>query len=210
MPHRWDPVAPPLTRLVRPVPIDPVGLDGPTRGQSEGPRWRRVAPRLFVPATVSDELVEQRILEAAQRCGDRAVVTGWAALRIHGAGYFDGPARDGRTRLPVPVAANGERLGNRPGLQRTRDTVPFDEIVMVHGIRCAQVERALFDEIRRVVGFREQVVAADMTFAAQLTSVRRMRRYRMSRFWYRDVRRLDQVLLVADEHSRSGQRSGSG
>jgi hypothetical protein len=132
------------------------------------------------------------------------VVTGGAALRLHGGGYFDGLARDGRTRLPVPLAANGERLREHPGITVFRDTVPDDEVVVVHEIRCSSIERALFDEIRRLPDPREQVVAADMTFAAQLTSIRRMRRYRASRHWFRDVRRLDDVLVLADEHMRSG------
>jgi hypothetical protein len=82
--------------------------------------------------------------------------------------------------------------------------VPADEVVVVHGVRCATVERSLFDEIRRLPALRDWVVAADMTFAAQLTSIRRMRRYRASRYWFRDVRRLDTTLDLADEGARSG------
>ena len=157
-----------------------------------------------MPASVSDELVEQRILEQAARCGDRAVITGWAALRLHGGGHFDGLDRDGKARLPVPIAANGERLADHPGIHRVRDTVPPDEMVVIHGIRCATVERALFDEMRRIRAPRERTVAADMTFAAQLTSLLRMRRYVASRRWFRDVRTVDASFDMADEGSRSG------
>jgi hypothetical protein len=38
MPHRWDPIAPPVTDLVRPVRVDPTGLTGPTRAQARGAR----------------------------------------------------------------------------------------------------------------------------------------------------------------------------
>lgn len=31
MPHRWDPVAPPVPMLTVPVRFDPNGLSGPTR-----------------------------------------------------------------------------------------------------------------------------------------------------------------------------------
>jgi len=42
-----------------------------------------------------------------------------------------------------------------------------------------------------------------MTCAAQMTSLRRMRRYRWARYWYRDVRILDRILPLCDEGSRS-------
>ena len=147
--------------------------------------------------------MEQRIVEAYARAGEPVVITGWAALRLQGGGFFDGLERDGRTRLDVPIAANGARLRSRPGIVVSRLDVPPDEIVVVHGVRCARIERALFDEMRRVRHLRDQVVAADMTFAAQLTSIRRMQRYRWTRFWYRDIRALDRVLPLADEASRS-------
>ena len=85
----------------------------------------------------------------------------------------------------------------------SRYRVPLDEIVVVHGVRCATIERALFDEMRRVRTFRDQVVAADMTFAAEFTSIRRMQRYRWTRYWYRDIRTLDRVLPVSDENAAS-------
>jgi hypothetical protein len=160
---------------------------------------------LAVPAHVGDDLVEQRILEAYASAGPRAVVTGWAALRLHGGGFFDGLARDGRTRLPVPIAANGERLGSRDGLLVVRLTVPPDEIVEVHGIRCAVPERALFDEMRRIGHVPEMAVAVGAACAARLTSLRRMERYRSTRRWYRDVRVVGRALEMAVEECRSPQ-----
>ena len=70
------------------------------------------------PGRVSDELVEQRILEAYAGAGPRAVVTGWAGLRLLGGGYFDGLASDGVTRLPVPIATNGRTARAAPGCPR--------------------------------------------------------------------------------------------
>ena len=101
MAHRWDPIAPPVTGLVRPVRVDPTGLTGPTRGQARGTAWRSIAPGLVVAADVSHELVETRILEAFALVGTRAVITGWAALRLHGGGFFDGLHRDDRTLRPT-------------------------------------------------------------------------------------------------------------
>src|SRR4051794_33269996 len=118
--HRWDPRAAPVAGLVHPVCADPAGVSGPTPRQARGRRWRTTSPGLFVSAGVTDELVEQRILEALAPTLGRAVVTGWAALRLQGGGFFDGLGRNGRTRIPVPLAANGERLSSRPGVVLSR------------------------------------------------------------------------------------------
>lgn len=199
MPHRWDPIAPPVTALVAPVPL---GGDGPTPKQARGPRWRTTSPGLYVPAEVSDELVEQRIVEASARGG---VVTGWAALRLHGGGFFDGLARDGSTRLDVPIAACGGRLSSAPGVQVVRDDIPPDDITVVHGIRCATVERALFDEMRRLGEVREMAVAIGAACAAGLTTVQRMRTYTATRRWYRDVRMCREAVELAVPGCRSPQ-----
>jgi hypothetical protein len=203
----WDAIAPPVPRLQRPVRIDPTGRTGPTKGQAYGPRWRCPSPGRFVETTVSDDLVEQRILEAHDGCGPDAVVTGWAGLRLLGAGFSDGISRDGLRRLPVPIALNGGRTRQRPGLLPLRSRVPADEIMIVHGMRCAVEERSLLDQLRLVhqAGGDEwdQISEVDMACAAQLTSIRRMARYRWARYWYRDIRLLDRTLPRCVEDARS-------
>jgi hypothetical protein len=199
MSHRWDPIAPPVTGLVPPVRA---GGTGPTRKQARGPGWRRTSRGLFVPADVSDDLVEQRILEASARGG---VVTGWAALRLHGGGFFDGLARDGVSRLPVPLAACSERFGSGDGAVVVADRIPPDDVTVVHGIQCARVERALFDEMRRIGELREAAVAIGAACAARLTTVARMRTYAATRRWYRDVRMAREAVELAVEDCRSPQ-----
>lgn len=200
---RWRPRTPPVSGLVLPVRVDPEGRCGPTRGARIGPDWRRTTPGFFVPSHVDDDLVEQRILEQSMRMGPKAVITGWASLRLHGGGFFDGLAPDGQTRLPVPIAANGERMRRHEEIYLVRDTVPPDEVVVVHGIRCATVHRALHDEMRRRGLGREATVAADMVFAAELTSLRRMTKYTFSRRWFRDIRGVSNSLTWSDEGSLS-------
>ena len=199
MAHRWDPIAPPATGLVMPVRV---GGAGPTRKESRGPGWRTTSRGFFVPADVSDDLVEQRILEASVRGG---VVTGWSGLRLHGGGFFDGLARDGVTRLPVPLAADDSRIGSDGGTVVVEDRIPPDEVVVVLGIRCATVERALFDEMRRIGDAREAAVAIGAACAANLTTVRRMRIYTSTRRWYRDVCMCREAVEMAVEGCRSPQ-----
>jgi hypothetical protein len=97
--------------------VDPAGRLGPTRGQAQGTRYRRTGPGWYVPGAVPDDLPEQRILEQSVRLPAGGAVTGWAALRLHRASFFDGLAGDGRTRFPVPLAVGrgskmrgGERI----------------------------------------------------------------------------------------------------
>lgn len=171
--------------------IDPSGLSGPTPGRARGPGWETTSTGLQVPAGTDRDLVEQRIIEQGVRLR-RGVITGWAALRLHRAGYLDGLARDGVTRLPVQVAANGDRLRSCDGLDVRRVVVDEDDVVIRYGVRCATPERALFDAMRWAETLDDRVVIADMTFAAELTSLRRARAY------VRRLRRVHDRMLVLE------------
>ncbi len=191
-------------RVVRPVGLDPTGVMGPTPGQARGPGWRRTSWGLYVPADVDQDVVEQRIVEAAARLRTGAV-TGWAALRLHRGGYFDGLGRDGHTRRLVDLAVGSDRLRSLPGVELHRNEVREEEVVIRYGVRCVIAERAVFDEMRWASTLDERVVAMDMAAAAELTSIRRMEAYtrgaahlpgRFDVLW---------ALTLADEHAKSPQ-----
>ena len=190
--------------MVGPVRVDPTGRAGPTKGQAQGSGWRRTAAGLYVPAGVDDTLVEQRIVEQGARL-DRGAVTGWAALRLLGGGYFDGLARDGFTRLPVPVAANGDRVRSGPGLDVRRVVVDEADVVIRYGVRCATPERALFDAVRWASSRDDRVVAIDMAAAAGLTSPRRLKVYVMSRRHVHGRMPVVEATWWADELAESPQ-----
>ena len=114
-----------------------------------------------------------------------------------------GPRR--QDALAVPVAANGARLRSRDGIDVVADRIPPDEVVVVHGMRCARVERALFDEMRRIGEVREMAVAIGAACAARLTSVRRMRAYVATRRWYRGICLAREAVELAVEGARSPQ-----
>ncbi|MDP3967001.1 MAG: hypothetical protein Q8Q02_01870 [Nocardioides sp.] len=152
--------------LVTPVPVDPDGWAGPTRGQARGPSWRRVGPGGYVPSTVV-RTVEQRILEEWHNLPG-SVVTGWAACRLWGAAYCDGLAPDGSER-PVPLwVPKGRSVRPRPGRVVVRRAVDAGLVhrgridVLVPG--AAAVEAAV-EEVRRR-GIAETVVLLDMVAAA--------------------------------------------
>lgn len=128
---------------------------------------------LYVPAGVDRSLPEQRILEQAARLPRGAAVSGWAALRIRGARYFDGLAVDGRTQLPVPLLVpTRTRLTARPGAAVVRSDDGLAGLEVVHGVPCVPPVRAVYDQVRLGASLREAVVVVDMAVAANLASLR--------------------------------------
>jgi hypothetical protein len=189
---------------VRPVPIDPAGRAGPTRGQAAGPKWRRTSQGLYVPGSVDGDVPEQRVLEQSMRLPPGGAVTGWGSLRPHGANFFDGREADGFTRMPVPlVIGQGRNIRGDELVSISREEVAPEEIVIRHGIPCTCVLRALWDEMRRVEDPREAVVAMDMAAAAWLASIRQMLAYALARTRWRRARQVMWALQLASEDSRS-------
>lgn len=192
------------SELVRPVPVDPTGIDGPTRGKAQGPRWRMTSRGFYVPASVNDDMPEQRILEQSVRLPEGGAVTGWAALRLHGATWVDGLAPDGRSRLPVPLAlGRGRNIRGDRAVALHRDPLPASEVVVLRGIPCTVAERATFDAMRCAPDLTEAVVAVDMAAAGEVTSVRRMQSYVEERARWRGVPRARSALSLASDTSWS-------
>jgi hypothetical protein len=170
----WNLRADPPGELTLPVPVDPDGRAGPTKGQARGPSWRRTSTGLYVPSAVDRGRVEQRILEEAGRLRGRGAVSGWAALRLHGGGYFDGCGPDGRATLPVPlVVTPGVPLRRAPGIEAHRERLPASEVTERHGIPCTTPERAAFDAARWSPDLRTAVVALDMSLAPAVVQLAR-------------------------------------
>jgi hypothetical protein len=170
----FHPCCPPPTGLVRPVRVDPDGISGPTRGAAAGPRWRTASHGLLVPAS-TPRTVEQRILEAAVRLPAGGMVTGWAALRLAGASWFDGLAADGRTPLPVPALLPHASRIRGAGLAVTRTRHELPTAVGRFGIPCVPGEAALLHELRRATSARRAGVAVDMALAARVVDLGRLR-----------------------------------
>lgn len=188
---------------MRPVTIDPSGETGPTRSRTMSRHWRTISRGRYVPATVDANAVGQRVVEQAARLGPGGAVTGWAALLLHGAAFFDGREPDGRTRRPVGLLSPDRHL--RVDAEATVRRVAAGEVVVRYGVRCVSVEAALADEMSDR-DLREAVVAMDMTAAAELTSIRRMRLHARG-LPPRRRRHVLAALALASEHSRSPAES---
>lgn len=194
--------APEPSGLVVPVPVDPTGLSGPSRGAARGRRWRRTSPGLYVPVDVDGACVEQRIVEQAQRAGATGAVTGWAALRLHGSGFCDGLAADGTTELAVPLVEGAGRVRPHPDVRISREELPDDEVVMRQGIRCTVPDRALYDEVRSGT-LRPAVVHAELAVASGIVELDRWAAHVASRPWHVGVRQARVVVALVVGRARS-------
>lgn len=203
-PHKWHPSCPPPRALVRPVRSDPLGVDGPTRGQTQGGRWRRTSYGYYVPASVGGEQPEQRVMEQSARLPPGGAVTGWASCRLMGATFFDGLAVDGRTQIPVPLAvgASGHIRGD-DAVSISREQLSPSETVVRYGIPCTCALRGLFDDMRGSSDIREAVVGMEMMAAARLLSISQMGAYAGTRSGWRGIATVREALTLADENSRS-------
>lgn len=172
-----------------PVRLDPDGVTGPTRHQARRGKWRRVGSGLYVPSEVDPTTPEQRAVELAARYPESAI-SGWGALWMHGAGFFDGCAPDGRTPLPLAVAL-GRRRGCRAtdAVRLSYEELEPDDAVTVWGVAVTTPARALFDEVRAAASWREAVVAIEMAVAAGVIGLGDLRRYaELHRSWRRSGR----------------------
>jgi hypothetical protein len=156
-------------------------------------------------------LPEQRVLEMHELLHGRGAVTGWGALRAHGANFFDGLATDGCTRLPVVlVTGPHDRRRPRPGVHWLQDRLEDEEVVIRLGMRVTRPARATFDAMRLARDVREAVVSVEMAIAAELTSLRRMRAYVDAHPGWDGVPLVREALDLAGEHSRSPAESRMG
>ncbi len=189
------------------MPIDPSGVTGPTKRQASGPRFRQTSAGLYVPTSVSSEVVEQRILEQGQRIRSYGAVTGWAALRWRGATFFDGTSHGGTRTLPVPLVLGRARLQPDPRIQISEAQLERSERTYTGGIWCATVQRALFDAMRHAPNLRAAVVCMDMAAAGRLISVGLMAQYVALRPAWTGVPLVRQALVLASNDSLSPQET---
>jgi hypothetical protein len=204
--YRWDPVCRRPENLVWPVRIDREGGGGPTPAMVRGKGWRRCGPGLYVPSSVDDGVVEQRIIEQAGRLGPHGAVGSWAALRWYGGNFFDGMDQGGRRRLAVPLVS-GSDLRPDPRVALSWEQLAPSERLVVAGLPCTTVQRSLFDDMRRTGGLWQAVRSMDMAAAACLISVRLMWLYVLRRPAWTQVPLVRRALMLSSDESRSPQET---
>ena len=131
--------------------------DGRHRTDQRPGRWTGLAPDVQRPLRAGR--CQRRPRRAAHRRAGRPAAQsgpspGGRPSRLLGAGYLDGIGPRRRTRLAVPVAANGDRLRSSDALDVHRVSIEEGDVVIRYGVRCAMPERALFDAMRWTETFR--------------------------------------------------------
>lgn len=174
MDEHWHPRCPPPTGLIVPVRRGVDDRDGPTPGVLRGDLWRPTARGWHVLATTGTS-PEQRAFEVVARLPPGGLVTGWAALRLAGAAYFEGLRRDRTTPRPVPVLLPHSARIRGGGVLVERTRLPLPDAVIRHGVPCVPAELALLHEVRRAVVAREAGVMVDMALAAGAVDLERLR-----------------------------------
>ena len=187
-----------------PVAIDPTGDRGPTEDQARGPYWRQTSSGRYVPSEVDGSVVEQRIVEQAGRITSYGAVTGWAALRWHGATFFDGTSAGGQAELPVPLVVHS-KLRPDPRFTLTEEQLSCTEWSWVDGLPVTTVQRALFDEVRRIDSVREKANAISMAAAARLISVQLFGTYVALRGPWTGIQGARDAVRLAVDDCRSPQ-----
>lgn len=155
--------------LVLPVRTKRAGVDGPTVDEARGPGWRRTSRGYYVPASVSDDDVDQRILEASVVVPPGCAITGWAALRWQGGRWFDGLTAAGERR-PVPVVVGTRDLRSRAGIHVSAEGLNPAMVRWVDGVRVTDPRYAVSFEMRYAPSQRGAVQVLDLAAYSDLVS----------------------------------------
>lgn len=194
--------------IVVPVPVDPLGIDGPTRGQARGPRWRTTSPNRFVPADVAREPAQQRIVEAVAGAPEGAAATGWSGLNWQCARWFDGRSISGELTPVLLAIGDSGHLARREGVRFCQDWLFEDDIIMVDGLPITRAERSVCAEALRAPTLAETVRVIDMAAADDLVDIEEMRAYAARIKGRPHTVRLNGAIDLADENVWSPQEVG--
>lgn len=130
-------------------------------------------------------------------------MTGWAALRLHGGGYFDGTV-NGKELLPVPlVVPPGTALRRTTGVEVHRERLDRSEVTVRHGVRCTSPARAAFDAARRAGDLRAAVAVLDMARAPGLITLAEFRDFLTDKAGWPGIRRVVRAADLSEARTRS-------
>ena len=192
-------------RVAIPVPVDPEGLAGPTRGSARGPSWRRSSKGFYVPSSVDPSALDQRVVEAAAVLPDDwGGVTGWAHLAWEGATWFDGTPWGGGSPRPVTLAIGGNRaIRPQRGIATSEERLAPGDLVMVDGLRTTTLVRSVCFEMRYARDVRDAVVTLDMACFNDHVSIEEVVSYGLGQNGWTGMPKFRDACRLADENAWS-------
>ena len=196
-----EPSGPPRPGLVVPVRRDPKGLLGPTKGRAAGPGWRRTSHGFYVPSHVSNDKVEQRIVEASVVVPEGLGITGWAGLRWLGGRWFDGTTSAG-DRRPVTIAIGTHDIKPQPayGIAVTGEGLWRRMVIDVDRLSITRPEWSVSFEMRYADDWRQAVVVLSMAAYNDLVSVEEQAEFLSHQNGWTGVPQARKALPFADEN----------
>lgn len=162
--------------LVRPMSLDPSGLQGPTPRAARGHRYRRTSYGRYLPAAIDGTVPDQRIVEAAAVLPPAGAVTGWAALHWLGGQWFTGTTASGET-LPVDLVVCSDDIRPQQGIAVSAERLSPLDVVVVDGLRITSPVRSLNFVMRYAANVRQAVMWADMAAYSDLVSIDELAAY---------------------------------
>ena len=192
--------------LVRPVRIDPAGLVGPTRAQTQGAGWRRTSRGLYLPVRCPADSVEQVLVEVAASLPRHSSLTGWAALHWLHAPWSDGGRADG-SRRPVPVLVGNHRMTARPELLISSEGHRPADVREIDGLPITSPVWAVAFEARRAATLEAAVRWLDIGYAADLVDPVSLGVMAWRLTATTGVGRLREAMAYANENSWSPQET---
>jgi len=157
-----------------------------------------------VPSHVSNENVEQRIVEASAVVPEGLGITGWAGLSWLGGRWFDGTTAAGERR-PVTIAIGTHDIRPQPtyGIAVTGEGL-WRRMAIVHdGLRITQAVWSVSFEMRYAEGWRKAVVALDMAAYNDLVSLEEQAEFFTHQNGWTGIPQARKALPFADENSWS-------
>lgn len=129
---------------------------------------------------------DARVAHVLPLLTEHSVLTGWAAARLQGSTMLDGRSGGG-CPLDVLVASPGVgQHRHQSGVRGTRALILPHEQTVVGGVRCATLERAVYDELRTCRSLDDAVAVLDMGVSAVVDQARTT---------------IDRVRLLLDDHA---------
>lgn len=162
-----DEVQPLRAGHVRPVRL---GGDGPTRQQARGRGWRRTSHGFYVPASVPDDDVDQRIVEASVVVPRRCGINGWASLRWRGGRWYDGLTPTGGPR-PVDIVVSSHDIRPQPGIAVGGEAFWPGLVEWVDGVPVMDARYAVCFCMRYARSWREAAIELSKAAYNDLVSV---------------------------------------
>jgi len=193
--------------LVRPVRVDPRGLSGPTPDAARGRRYRRTSRGYYLPASVDGAVPEQRIVEASMVLPRFGGVTGWAALRWAGGGWFDGQLHGGRGTRPVTLGTGYSDVRDQPGIKISQERLGPSELLVLDGMSVTSHVRSVCFEMRYAAGLRAAVLALDMAAYSDLVSIEEAADYALLHSGWTGIPQCRAALGLSEENSWSPQET---